>query len=241
VENKTDKLRQYYNIISGLNNQLKPARGAVGSYYVDILAEEIKKLLSDFPDIVRPFEISDFDSYSGADGKFYYKIPNIKIYLVTVLGSLSVFMDRSQDTPITEKRDFTCINDPKLRRIIERDYSEIQRAYISSCWKSVIILSGSAMEAILADLLLSNSKQALSSQKAPNKNNDIKKWTLNNLINVAVDLELVPAGIEKMSHTVREYRNLVHPGLELRKNLKFDAEEARIAIEVLNIVQRDLS
>jgi hypothetical protein len=36
-------------------------------------------------------------------------------------------------------------------------------------------------------------------------------------------------------------RNLVHPGNELRQKLAFGHEEARIALEVLNMVDRELT
>jgi hypothetical protein len=39
---------------------------------------------------------------------------------------------------------------------------------------------------------------------------------------------------------VREYRNLIHPGNELRSKLTVGAEEARIAIEILNLIDREL-
>ena len=136
------------------------------------------------------------------------------------------------DTPVTEKREFAFINDLNLRDIVERDYSEIQKAYISHCWKSVIILSGGAIEAILTDLLLANETSAKSAKSASNKP-DITRWDLSNLIDVSVELKLVSAGVEKLSHPIREYRNLVHPGNEVRNQLKFDAEEAKIALEVL--------
>jgi hypothetical protein len=54
-------------------------------------------------------------------------------------------------------------------------------------------------------------------------------------------MKLVTPGVEKLSHSIREYRNLIHPGNEVRNQLHFDAEEARIALEVLSIVHRDLS
>jgi hypothetical protein len=138
------------------------------------------------------------------------------------------------------KTDFSFIKDGDLKKCLERDYSEIQRAFVSRCWKSVIILSGGAIEAILTDLLLANSSMALASSKAP-KQSDITKWDLADLINVSVDASLVSSGVEKLSHPIREYRNLVHPGNEIRTKLTFNSEEARIALEVLNIVHRDLS
>ena len=149
-------------------------------------------------------------------------------------------VEQPTDTPVTEKRLFGFITDSSLREIIERDYSEIQRAYIAQCWKSVIILSGGTIEAILTDLLITNKTAALAAESAPKETN-ITQWNLSQLIQVAVELQLVSTSIEKLSHSLREYRNLVHPGNELRNDLRFDAEEARIAIEVLNIVQRDLS
>ena len=72
----------------------------------------------------------------------------------------------SESTPVTETKEFKFIADAKLRKILERDYAEIQRAYISECWKSVIILSGSAIEAILLDRLQADAVNARASAKA---------------------------------------------------------------------------
>jgi hypothetical protein len=64
---------------------------------------------------------------------------------------------------------------------------------------------------------------------------------LSKLIAVAVEMNKVSDAVEKLSNPVREYRNLAHPGNELRTGLSFGAEEARIALEVLHILHRDLS
>ena len=61
------------------------------------------------------------------------------------------------------------------------------------------------------------------------------------MIHVGVELKLVTEGVEKLSHSVREYRNLVHPGNEIKSALSFGKEEARIAVEVLHIIHRDQS
>jgi hypothetical protein len=153
---------------------------------------------------------------------------------------LQISIEETAETPVTERREFQFVRRPEIRAILERDFSEAQRAYISECWKSVIVLSGGMIEAVLADLLLHNQGVAISASKAP-KNPDITRWDLADLINVAVELKLVSPGVEKLSHPIREYRNLIHPGHEVRSGLHFGAEEARIALEVLNIVYRSLA
>ncbi|TMC00327.1 MAG: hypothetical protein E6J42_01145 [Chloroflexi bacterium] len=143
-------------------------------------------------------------------------------------------------TPSPAGREFAFVKDGSLRVCLERDYAEIQRAYDAKCWKSVIILSGGAIEAILLDLLQADPARALQATGAP-KRPDLTKWDLADLINVAVELNLVAAGVDKLSHPIRSYRNLVHPGNELRTGLKFGGEEAKIALEVLHILHRDLT
>ena len=160
--------------------------------------------------------------------------------LSMVLGRLQTALEESTTVPVTEKREFAFISNSDLKAIIERDYEEIQRAFISQCWKSVIILCGGAIEAILTDLLLRNETAATSAKCAP-KNSDITRWSFSELIDVAVELKLISDGMQKLSHPLREYRNLVHPGNEIRNKLYFGEEEARIAVELLHILHRDLT
>lgn len=234
------RLRQYYHSLLGQLKVFEQQQGNIKSYPVNILKQEIDDLLSNFPNLVPPFNPQDFFSHTYSGKISFYNCAGIISYLSTVLGRLKIVIDEPRVTPITEERDFSFVHNSELRDIIERDFSEIQRAFISQCWKSVIILCGGAMEAVLADLLMNNSVEAMASAKAPDKK-DITRWGLSDLIAVCVDLKLVTQGVEKLSHPLREYRNLVHPGIELREKLVIDAEEARIALEVLNIVLRDPS
>ena len=164
----------------------------------------------------------------------------IRVYLGMVVGRLEILIEEEESIPVTETREFTFVAEQAIREILERDYAEIQRAYVSKCWKSVIVLSGGAIEAVLVDLVLGDDKRAISASAA-SKSTDPKSWGLASLIDVCLELRLIKPGIEKLSHSVREYRNLVHPGRELRGGLSANAEEARIALEVLNMLHRDLS
>ena len=160
-----------------------------------------------------------------------------------LLEALEGYMQSAveESTPVTQPREFAFIGNHELRKILERDYQEIQQAFIAHCWKSVIILSGGAIEAILMDLLMKNQTAALGAASAPKGKSDIATWDLVHVINVSVELGLVSSSIDRLSHSVREYRNLIHPGNEMRNKLTFDKEEARIALEVLNMVHRDCS
>jgi hypothetical protein len=215
------------------------AKGNISQIPVQILAREITELLREFPGLVPPFNAQECLSHRH-DQTSYYASYGIRAYLSPVLGRLQIAIEDTTDTPVTEHKDFSFVRDPAIRRILERDFTEAQRAYIAECWKSVLVVSGGMIEAILTDLLLQNAALATASPSAP-KQSDISRWDLADLIKVAVTMKLVTPGVEKLSHSIREYRNLIHPGNEVRNQLHFDAEEARIALEVLSIVHRDLS
>lgn len=230
------KLRFYYHSILEQKRFLDTLKGGsrIRGNQVRPLMMEFDRLRKDFPDMV-PFD----PEYDGLKDDSLYDFISIRGYLSMVIGRLEVAVDQPTDIPVTEKRQFTFISNSNLKAIIERDYEEIQRAFISNCWKSVIILCGGIIEAILTDLLLSNKTIAIVAKSAP-KENDITRWDFSKLIDVSVELKLVSAGMQKLSHSLREYRNLVHPSNEIRNQLSFNAEEAKIAVEVLHILHRDL-
>jgi hypothetical protein len=204
-----------------------------------MLETEINKINSDFPGLIPTFNKRLFFAFSGSNGRTsYYDIKGILSYLATTISKLKIITDDEGSSPVTESKIFSFIQNAPLQKIIERDYQEIQRTYIAKCWKSVIILSGGAIEAILIDLLQQNDANAMSSTSAP-ENSDITKWDLCDLIKVSVELKLLSPSIDKLSHSVREYRNLIHPGNEIRNKLVFGEEEAKIAIEILNILHRE--
>jgi hypothetical protein len=241
---RLNKLRAFYHsileqqrLLAGLD--LKGSMNIVEAAVLPLI-NEFEQLNLEFRDLVPPFDPSKYSFVSGLIGDRYYNYVGVLSYASMVLGRLKIFIEESLETPVTETRRFAFISDTNIRKIVERDYDEIQRAYISKCWKSVIILCGGTIEAILTDLLICHDTEAKQAKSAPNKP-DISRWDLSELINVAVELKLVTESVEKLSHSIREYRNLVHPGNEIRNKLHFDAEEAKISLEVLNILHRNLS
>lgn len=234
------KLRQLYHSLKG---QQQIFNDLTGTLVEDIalrpLKNEFEQLNNEFPTLMPDFDLGSYRSHF-VGRKVIYSLTGIRSLIAAALGRLQVVIDDSSGIPFAEKREFAFIKNLDLRTIVERDYSELQKVYISGCWKSVIILCGGAFEAILADLIQTNESVSRAAKSAP-KEHDISRWDLSSLIEVAVEIKLVSAGVQKLSHPLRQYRNLVHPGNELRSKLYFDAEEAKIAVEILNILYRDLT
>lgn len=236
------KLRTYFRSLRKMQTLLEgfgQKAYVVGADFITPLQQEITRIEQPFPDLVPPFP-TDSLLYPDHMGEIYCKIPGAQAYLATVIARLESELDVSESTPVTENLEFTFIQNAALRQILERDWPEIQKCTIAGCWKSAIILSGGAIEAILADRLLQDASRAQQASKAP-REQDITKWDLSDLIDVCIELEFVNPGIEKPSHSVRQYRNLVHPGNEIRNKLEVAREEATIAVEILKMIHRDLS
>jgi hypothetical protein len=137
--------------------------------------------------------------------------------------------------------DFSFVKNYRLRRIAERDYSELHNVRSIQAVKSRLVLAGGLIEALLLDALQSHEPGARRCPGAAKwREKDLDEWPLPTLIDVAVELELIGATTRKFSDAVRDLRNLVHPGKEIRENFSFGQEEANIADQVLEIVIRDL-
>ena len=233
------KLREHYFSLIGQKEVFdRHPTPFIAPQPATVLQDEMNSLETDFPGLIPEFDLKRF--YNRVGGADRYDCLGIQTYLASIVGKLKAVIDANEPKAIFQEQDFKFITDPEIRKILVRDYEEIQRAVVSNCWKSVIIFVGGAIEAILLDLLERDPAKARASANAP-REQDLKKWDLADLIKVSVDLKLVSDAVEKLSDPIREYRNLIHPGNEIRRKLKFDAGEAKIAFEVLGIVCRDLS
>lgn len=238
-EDRSGRLRLAYKVLSDqkayTEGRLKRSLDFLEPSSFSQVASAIEDAREEFPNVIPKFERENFRRSTGSCDS----APLI-LYLDRALGQISYELDRDDSIPVTEVRSFSFVATTELRTFLERDYPEIQRAFVAGCWKSAVILSGGAIEAILLDLVLRRPDQSLAASCAP-REPDLSKWGLSDLIKVCVELEVVTPNVEKLSHSVREFRNLVHPGVEMRKPLSFGKEEARIALEILHMLHRDLS
>ncbi|MCH7386580.1 hypothetical protein MMO39_04600 [Acinetobacter modestus] len=149
---------------------------------------------------------------------------------------------------LPQKFDF--IHDDELKKIIQRDYRELHFILMpDEAWKSAVVMCGSIIESILYDVLsqINNINKVNSSKKAPKNNSGIieinsGKWKLINLIEVAVDIGVLPAQrAASIDQVLRDYRNFVHPQKEIKSKHPCTEAEAYMAKGCLDGVCNHLS
>jgi hypothetical protein len=138
--------------------------------------------------------------------------------------------------------DFSCITSSRLRAIAERDWKECCAALDARCWKSVLILIGGIVETVILSMLIRRKTKALSSTSARGfQQKDIQRWTLGQMIAVSEELKFFGPAIRLLPRPLKEYRNLAHPGDEIREGLSVSESSALASFHALNLILDELS
>lgn len=143
----------------------------------------------------------------------------------------------------TDKDTYWFMNDESLKLQLIQDWNEIQRLVEIQAWKSCLILCGGILEGLLVDVLSRHKEKALEiySSKKKKVNSDLTRWNLSELVDVSIDLGIISKSAFHLSQAVREFRNLIHPGKQIRENIIVSKEEALIAINSVKICLREIS
>jgi hypothetical protein len=146
----------------------------------------------------------------------------------------------TQSSGISATAKFQFVHSSAIKQIVERDYGEFLKIQ-KIALKSRFILAGGIIEGLLLDALLQDIPKTMATLPGLKERRPVEEWGLAALLDASVELGLISSGAQSFGHSVREYRNLVHPGLECRTKLTLATEEVEIADRVMEIVIRDLS
>jgi hypothetical protein len=100
---------------------------------------------------------------------------------------------------------FEFIRDSGFRASLESDYKELNTALAQQSWKTVQVLAGSIIEAVLIDYLVSINHQP-----------DPLQMDLAKAVAAAEKSGLIAPETAKLADVLRNYRNLIHPGRSVR-------------------------
>lgn len=129
------------------------------------------------------------------------------------------------------------------RQVVASRLDEIDRALDAGAPLAVILLVGSTLEGLLAELAQAQAPKFTTSQSAPRTRGigkPLDKWTLAELIAVSRDLGVLSEDVAKHSDQVRNFRNYIHPRQQLKESFEPRIETARIAQQVLRAALADL-
>ncbi len=151
--------------------------------------------------------------------------------------------------------DLSFVSSAELREILERDLAELNVARsqgLGKTAKTCMVLCGSIVEALLLDRLSRDSPTSIAVASGlpmdlrPKSPTNLESWDLNEMVNVATHFSprLLPDDAITGAHQLRTWRNLIHPGREIRearsKRIMPTKERANNAIAFLQFIAREL-
>ncbi len=129
--------------------------------------------------------------------------------------------------------NFEFIADLRFRTLLSRDYVELRKCLDIDAHKSALVLAGSILEAALSDFFIQFPLVGKSEQT-------ILQSSLGELIDLAESENVISNKEKNLASVIKGYRNLIHPGKEIRKGEQIDKESAEIAANVVDLILRSI-
>ncbi|MEC0307373.1 hypothetical protein P4H67_11485 [Paenibacillus lautus] len=151
--------------------------------------------------------------------------------------TLNRFLDLGHDEKLLSALDK--ISNPDLKCMLERDLNENILSLITKSFKSALILSGSIIEAVLLDHI--SAKNITQYPMENGRNKRVSQMDLNELLYVSNQEKFIDIQLYYLSHAIRGFRNLIHPGVEQRKHsVTVSEENAMLAWSIVRKVIHEI-
>ncbi len=140
-------------------------------------------------------------------------------------------------------REFTNVDlrvlklDDAITVVLQHRIKEIEKCFSSGSPLAVILLAGSALEGIFLGLAIQHPKPFNSARSSPkdsiSKVKPLHDWSLSGFIDVAKELGLIQHHTHKFSHSLRDFRNYIHPFEQMSSGFSPREQTAKICLQVL--------
>ncbi len=189
--------------------------------------------------------ISDFNMYLSFDG--WNVIRNGKEITFKKTDQIDALKETKDAKEISEdeflNHEFSDLPiakiglDGSLQPVIELRIEEIRKCMQAKAPLATVFLCGSTLEGLLLGVALQHPRQFNQSTATPKEKDGKPKafqdWTLSNMIDVAADLEILKEDVKKFSHSLRDFRNYIHPYEQMTSRFNPDDQTAKISFQVL--------
>lgn len=171
-----------------------------------------------------------------------YKLQAKKLEQVEAAATTENFLKKELDeVSITSLKI-----DGAVTVVLEQRVVEVKQCLKAGASLSVIFLCGSILEGILLGVATKHPKefnQAVScpKHKDTGKPKQFYEWSLSNLIEVAHEIGFLGLDVKKYSHSLRDFRNYIHPYEQMTSGFTPDVHTARISWQVLKAAMHDIN
>jgi hypothetical protein len=141
------------------------------------------------------------------------------------------------------KAEFSYASSSESVKILERDIKEAVICFKNKAYKGTMVLCGSALECALLDYLSVEPKKARQQfrQIYPRrKSKPLEKMTLEEMLQVCRNLQIISAETFGLCDLLRNYRNLIHPSVIKRKAILPNKQRAHRSLEAVEQALGDM-
>lgn len=145
----------------------------------------------------------------------------------------------TKDSNLIPSPDFLSLGlKPELVESLKKRWEEAQRCDKAGAHLSAIIMMGSILEGLLLGVFEQDPETANKGRRGPPKK--FSDWKLAEMIDVARQGGWFDLDVQKFSHALRDFRNLIHPSHQVQQKTYPDADTCRISWEVVQAAVNDL-
>ena len=128
--------------------------------------------------------------------------------------------------------------DGTITSILDQRLDEINKCLKSKASLACIFLCGSTLEGILLGVATNNPREFNEAKSCPKRAGKVLpfyEWTLSNFIDVAKEIGLLKEDVKKFSHSLRDFRNYIHPYEQASQSFDPDEHTAKLCWQVLRV------
>lgn len=148
-------------------------------------------------------------------------------------------LEKRTALPMEPTPDFSKIRSEKIWvEVLRARWDEAERCIAADAPVAAIVMLGSILEGALKATIERFPREANQSTAAPRDDSTgnvkpFREWTFSNLIQVAENLGWIGADTRRMGDALRDYRNLVHPGEQVKSKEFPTRDSARLCRQVV--------
>ena len=174
------------------------------------------------------------------------EISGIKPILKEIIPQFDDIEQEEELKPLPPPEFLALKIEPGLGEILSERWNETQKCFDNGAFLAATILMGTMLEGILLSVLQKFPKEANTSKAAPvdSKTGKVKyfaDWSLSEMINVAHDVGWIDLDVKKFSHSLRDFRNIIHPYQQMVLKTFPDEDTCGISWLVVQATTNDLA